>query len=208
MSQATVQATADIVLRPGLTRVRVLRWYPLALVVLLAATAVLNWFVIGSSPETLAIIGAFLLVVGGAIEIAVLTGNRVTVSQGDISIRRPLFQEVTRPISTVTHVSRFSPQSRASRRVAGSFYALTVEDGSTLAVVVERRYPRDDMSAFLALLPVPELVENALSRRDMFRTFKVSAPLSVRDLLLVGLSYVLVFGGFAIIIVAALTIHR
>jgi hypothetical protein len=199
-----------MVLRPRspLTRVRVFRWYPPISVILLAAIAVVSWVVIGWSPETLAITGAFVMLVGGAIELVIITSYRVTVRGGGIAVRRPLYQEVVRPISTVTRVTRFSPQSRASRRVAGSFYALTVDDGTTLAIVAERRYPRDDLSAFLALLPVPESVENALSRRDMFRTFKVSAPLSVRDLLLVGLSYVLVFGGFALIIVAALAIHR
>jgi hypothetical protein len=178
MLQVTAQEPTEMVLRQRFTRA--LRWFFSILVVLEAAIAVGQWVAIGWSRETLQLTGGFVALAGGAILSAISTSFRVTVRDGAIAIRRPYCREVIRPISTVTHVRPFSPQSRARRIVGGRFYALTVDDGTTLAVVAERLYPRDDLSAFLALLPDPEPVENALSRRDGFKKFKVSAPLSVR----------------------------
>jgi hypothetical protein len=136
-----------------------------------------------------------VVVVGGATEFGIITRDLVTVRGEAITVRKPLRHDIQRPISTVIRVSLLPGRPATRRRAAGGWYALILDDGSTLTVLLKRRYPSDDLSNFLALLPAPEPVRDPLERRDIFRSFRASARLSVRDVVLLCVSYVLILGG-------------
>ncbi len=208
MPAATAQGSVELVLRPRFSRTRLVRWYPPSAVVILAAMAAASGVATGWTPLTLAFTGGFVMLLGGAIEFGVITRDLVTVRGGAITVRRPLRHDIQRPISTVMRVSLLPGRPATGRRGAGGWYALILDDGSTLTVLLKRRYRSDDLSTFLALLPAPEPVEDTLERRDIFRSFRASARSSGQDLVLVGLSYVLVFGGGGMALAGLLAMHR
>jgi hypothetical protein len=207
---ATAHQPTDILLLPRLLEGRLFRWIHLgtwAAVALAIGTGVAQLVVDGWSGPLLRTVGLAAILVALLLASGVVARASVTVREGTMTFGTPFRRELRAPLAAVTHVLRVDLRSRGGRLLYRHVYALTTEAGSTLSLLAERAYRADSLAAVLALLPGPEPAPDAVSLRGLARTHKLIAPISLQDFALIGLTYVLLLGGFAGVL-AGTAIHR
>jgi hypothetical protein len=170
-----------------------------------AITTVVTFVVIGWSRTMLFVTGGLAILLGGELALLAIERTRITVGGGTLTVRQPFRVDVSAPLSTIVRVVSVRIKSTGLRRLYRDLYVLVSGDGSTLAILPERNYRRQQLSSLLALLPDVERDVNPMSLRQVWRSFKVSARISARDVTLMAACYVFVFGGVGLLILGVAT---
>jgi hypothetical protein len=163
-------------------------------------TAVVAFLVVGWSRTLLLVVGGVAILLGAELAILALERTSITVTGSVLTIRQPFRVDVSAPLDTVGRVVSVRLKSKGLRRLYRNLYVLVSNEGSTMAILPERSYRPRELSAFLALLPDVERDAQPMSLREMWRSFKVSARISPRDVTLMAVCYVLAIGGTALLI--------
>jgi hypothetical protein len=173
-------------------------------VALALITTVLGVLAQGWSRLLLVVIGGMAITLGGGIAQRLVARMSLSICDGTLTIRIPFRRDVSTPISAVARVIQIPAKPGSpSKALYRNYYALSSSTGSTLGLLTERSYRPDQLAAFLALLPAPEREATPLSLRDLWRSYRITTPISVRDVVLMGLSYLLLLGGIGLLVLGA-----
>ena len=204
-----MDAPPVLVLRPRLHRKWVHTWVRLLGVVAIAGLAILavvNATMLGVTWLTFVMVGMVILLIGCQILTAVFTSLSMVVTDGMLQARIPLRTTRTLPLASVRRVVQVPLKpAGVTSTLYRSIFVLIAEDGSVVTLLAERNYRPDQLTALLAVLPTAEREASPRTMREIWKAFKLSAPLSVRDLVLTGGAYVLAFVGLALILVGLAT---
>ena len=180
---------------------RVLPVSTIALATLAGITVALEGF----TSQALLMVSAVVMLAGDQILIAVLTRFSIAVQDGSLQAQVPLRSTRAVPLASVKVQIPLKFRG-VTTTLYRSVFALAAADGSTIAVLSERTFPQTQLAALLALLPPVERESTPRTMRDVWKSYKVSAPPSVRDRVLFGAGTLLAYGGLAGVVVAFITL--
>lgn len=171
-----------------------------------AVLAVFNLAQLGFAPQTLLSISVAAMLAGGQLTMTVITRMAIVVKDGVVLVRNPLATTRVVPLGALSRVVHIPVQTAATKAVSRSVFVLVAADGSTIAVLADRVYQPNDLSALLALLPPVEHEARPRTMRDLRKSFKVSTRASVRDWVVLGVATLLAYAGLAGLVVAFIAI--
>lgn len=197
--------SSPLVLRPRFTQGRFHRWSRVVSIVGMVGLGVqgaINVVVQGSPWFSLATLGLAAALLGGQILVSVLLTLSLSLRDGVLTARIPFRRTTVVPLMSVRRVVQIPLKSRGV--TSGLYRRITVlvaDDGRALFTIAERNYRPEPLATLLATLPPAEQEENPRTLRDIWKSFKPAAPLSIRDVTLMSAGYVLVLGGLAALFV-------
>ncbi|MBV8528974.1 MAG: hypothetical protein JOZ75_11715 [Candidatus Dormibacteraeota bacterium] len=197
---ATSGEHTNLTLRPRLMERGLYVWSRRASEVVIALGVVYllaSLFLDRKSQDILYMLATIAIVIAGRLIWPVFSRQSLAVTGDQLLIRTPLRRDRRVPLSAVTQVERVPLRSPVSRRLYGDMYVLLAGD-ATLTILSERRYRTDTLAALLRLLPAPT-ERPATSYWELFKLYKVKAPISARDIALLAGSYVLMAGGVVLL---------